>query len=359
MITIDGGRKSGSGTIVRDTLSYSVITGESVRLMNIRAGRDKPGLRPQHMKAIQAVAQLNQGHLEGDSVGSSEIIYHPGTVIRGGEYRWNIGTAGSTTMLLCTVLPLALFAGDDSRYVITGGLFQDYAPPAYHIQHVLAPQLRKMGAETEIRVLRPGYFPKGGGGLEVETKPVTRPLHPLHLSSQGEVKRISGIALSSRLQDRKVSDRMAAACRNQLQSGGYDADIEVLYDTEAAPVYNQVAPQPGAALAVWCETKNACRLGADMAGAPGRPAERIGQHVALTLQEDLHSGGTTDRFLADQLVPFVALASGTSDYVVPMMTDHIDTRLWLAEKMLEIRKEWSGNRLRVTGLGFQEMENMT
>ena len=142
MIEIDGSHKSGSGTIVRDAVSLATLTGQELRLTNIRARRDKPGLRPQHLKGIEACSQICQGKLEGAKVGAREIRFKPGEKISGGDF--DIGTAGSTTMLVSILLPVALFAKGASTYRITGGLFQDFAPSAYHLKYVLFPILKQM-----------------------------------------------------------------------------------------------------------------------------------------------------------------------------------------------------------------------
>jgi RNA 3'-terminal phosphate cyclase (ATP) len=166
MIEIDGGQESGSGTIVRDAVSLSVLAGKDLHIKNIRAKRDKPGLRPQHLKAIEASAQICQGRVEGAKVGSKEIKFRPGRVIKGGELNWDIETAGSAVMLALTVIPLALFAEKPSRYRITGGLFQDYAPSAYHLKHVLLPILRAMRAGLDLKIIQPGYVPQGKGQIQ-------------------------------------------------------------------------------------------------------------------------------------------------------------------------------------------------
>jgi len=131
MIHIDGSQKSGSGTIVRFAMGLATLLGEEIHLINIRAKREKPGLRPQHLKSIQALQQICQGTLSGDEIGSSEIRFKPGSEIKGGHFQWDIGTAGSTTLLAMTLLPPACFAKKSIQFQISGGLFQDFAPWLY------------------------------------------------------------------------------------------------------------------------------------------------------------------------------------------------------------------------------------
>jgi len=352
MIELDGSQKSGSGTIVRDVVPFSAFVGRELHLTNIRAKREKPGLRAQHLKALEAAARICRGKIRGAAIGSKEIFFSPGKVINGGRYRWDIGTAGSTAMLSLSLLPMALFADEPSTYDLTGGLFQDFAPSAYHVKFVLIPMLRKMGANLDLEILQPGYVPRGNGQVQVRVSPMKGPLKPLHLAEQGKVEEIRGIALSSLLEERSVSDRMVKKCRAELKARGYDPKLEILYDTRKNPSYRNPSIQAGACLAVWAKTATGCLIGSDMAGAPRRTAESIGTRVARNLLEDLDSGATVDRHLADQLVPFAALADGVSSYVIPGMTDHIEARLWLIEEILGAKAEVKGRVLTIQGIGY-------
>jgi len=341
MIHIDGAEKSGSGTIVRYAIALSSLLGEELHIANIRAKRDKPGLRPQHLASVTACAQMCDARVEGAAVNSREIVYKPGGRIKGGHYKWEIGTAGSTTLLAMTVLPIALFAGEETVLQISGGLFQDFAPSAHHMQHVLFPALSRMGIEAELEVVRPGYVPGGGGIIQVKVRPVDSRIRPLRLLKQGKVKEISGLALSSHLGKQEVSQRMAAECQKVLTEKGYHARIEILWD--------ETAPQPGASLAIWAQTDSGCRLGSDQAGKRGRSSEEIGRHVAQGLLDDLKTGATVDRYLADQLIIYATLAQGATEYTIPHLTEHVDANLWLAERF-GARTRVDGNRLRIEGI---------
>jgi len=324
MIHIDGAQHSGSGTVVRFAVALAALTRQPLQLFNARLKRDTPGLRPQHLAAVRACAELCGAQTEGLAVGSREFTFRPGTAIRGGDYTWDIGTAGSTTMLTLGILPLACFADGPVTARITGGVFQDFAPSPHHCQHVLVPLLRRMGADVELRVLRPGYVPRGGGLVELRVHPVSDALHRLELTEQGDVCALSGIALASHLAERRVSERMARACEAALAAAGLRCTIERIDDTAAT--------HPGASLALWAETSTGCVLGADRAGAPRRSSEAIGRFVAASLLDDLATGGTMDRHAADQIALFAALAAGTTTYIAPRITDHVDSTLWLAEQ---------------------------
>jgi len=352
MLEIDGSQKSGSGTIVRDAVPFSALVGKELYIKNIRAKRDKPGLRAQHLKGIEASAQICQGQFDGAKIGSREIRFNPGEVIRGGEFNWSIGTAGSTTMLALSVIPLALFADGPSTYNITGGLFQDFAPSVYHLKYVLLPILKGMGVNIDLEIIQPGYVPQGNGQIKVKVIPLKDRLKPLISVAQGTIAEIKGIALSSLLKERKVSARMARECQSKLNAKGYDSKIEIVYDSEEYPCYQRASIQAGATLAIWAHTDTGCLIGSDMAGALGRTSEFIGKQVAKNLIEDLVSGATADRHLADQLIPFTALAEGWSAYLIPKMTEHIEARLWLVEKILGAQTEVKNNLVRIKGIGY-------
>jgi RNA 3'-terminal phosphate cyclase (ATP) len=345
LIEIDGSQKSGSGTIVRYAVSLASLLGQNLHLTNIRFKRDKPGLRPQHLKAIIACNEIVGGKLEGAEVGSQKIFYQPGKRIKPGKYAWDIGTAGSTTMLIQTILPLACFAPSLSRYQVTGGLFQDFAPEAHHLQHVVIPLLAKMGIWVDLKIIKPGYVPKGGGVIEVTVKPIQNKIQPLILTSPGKVVEIKGTALASHLQDRKVSERMAESCNKILAKQGLPAKIDCIYDDTAI--------QRGASLTVYAITNTGCIIGADFSGKLGRTSENIGERVANMLLEDLSTGATVDRHTADQLILYAALASGTTQYIIPRMTEHIDTNLWLIKKILGANFKLKHNQLTIHGIGFK------
>ena len=344
MLHIDGAQKSGSGTIVRFAVGLATLLGEQLHLTNIRAKREKPGLRPQHLKALQALQQICHGSLDGGEIGSAEIWFKPGGGVKGGYHEWDIGTAGSTTLLAMTLLPAACFSTGAVSFRISGGLFQDFAPSAYHMQYVLFPVLKSMGITTELNIIRPGYVPRGGGIIEVAVEPVKGKIKPITLPSQGNVTDIQGIALSSHLKERKVSQRMVAKCNDVLKSSGYQATIKVVHDTSAL--------QRGAALAVYAETSSRCIIGADRAGEPRRTSEDIGRHVATSLIEDLSTGATVDRYLADQLIFYAALADGVSQYRIPRLTEHVETNLWLVKTILGARTEVDKNLVKIQGIGY-------
>ena len=344
MKVIDGGAKSGSGTIVRYSVALASLLGKEIKIQNIRQRRDKPGLRAQHLKVIQACAEMCHGVVENAAVGSKEITYIPREKFKGGEYHWDIGTAGSTTMFAQALLPLACFAEKPSKFRLEGGLFQDFAPSAYHMKFVLLPLLKKMGIRAELEIIRPGYVPKGKGIIEIEVEPVEK-LKPFNLIEQGKITSINGIALSSHLEEKKVSQRMAQECRKILNAQGYKSEIEEIYDKSSL--------QEGAALAIYADTSSGSVIGSDRAGRPGRRSESIGRYVAQNFMEDVNTSAAVDRYIADQLIIYAGLAEGISRYSIPRITEHVETNLWLIEEFLGARTKISDNLIiEIEGIGF-------
>ncbi|MFQ5952414.1 MAG: RNA 3'-terminal phosphate cyclase, partial [Candidatus Omnitrophota bacterium] len=180
---------------------------------------------------------------------------------------------------------------------------------------------------------------------KVEIEPIAGKLRPLCMLEQGQVTVIKGIAISSHLKERRVSERMREACLKALNKAGYEADIEVINDKSAY--------QKGAALFAYSLTDKGCLLGSDMAGKLGRTAEEIGKKVARSLIEDIDSGATVDRFTADQLILYAALADGESEYIIPRMTEHVDSNLWLVEEILGAEVSLDNRKLKIRGVGLQ------
>jgi len=344
LIEIDGAQKSGSGTLVRFAVALSSLTNQPMRMVRIREKRDKPGLRPQHLCALKACAQLSSGQLEGGKVGSREITYYPGGSLTAGVFEWDIGTAGSATMLAFTLIPLALFTGARTSFTVRGGLFQDFAPTALHMDKVLLPLLGQMGAKIDLKMIRPGYVPKGNGELSVSVESVKAPLKAFEKTQRGQISKIRGIALASHLESQSVARRMAEGSRELLAQKGCRPEIDIIEDTTAV--------QKGAAMLLWAETEGGCLLGSDMAGKRGRSSESIARSTVEGLLTDISTGATVDRFVADQLILFAGLANGRSRYIVPWLTDHMESNLWLIEKILGARTEFKENLISIDGIGF-------
>ena len=329
MIEVDGSLKSGSGTMLRLSVAFSAITGRPLHMVNIRAKRSNPGLRPQHLEAVLTAAKLCRARVSGARVGSMEITFEPGPV-EGGSFRAEIGTAGSIPMLIMTILPICIMAKSRVRVLIEkGGTDVRHAPTINYMRYVLLPVLAKMGVRARIRVLRYGYYPKGLGVVDLSVEP-SRRLKPLVLEEFGSLEAIKGVSVCTFLEKRKVAGRQARAAREVLAKEGLEADIEVIYD-RSNPA------QRGSSIVLWAETDTGVILGADAIGELGKPAEVVGREAAEGLLAELRARATVDVHLADMLVPYVALAEGRSVYLTRELTDHLDTNIWLAERILGVK----------------------
>jgi RNA 3'-terminal phosphate cyclase (ATP) len=334
-----------SGTIVRQAAVYAALTGKPIHVANARAHRPRPGLRAQHIKVLEAIAQLVSGETDGVQLGSREFVFRPGARDEGQSYTWDIGSAGSTTLLALAILPILAFGPRRVSVELQGGLFQDFAPSVYHLQHVMLPLLKLLGLEADLEMLRPGYVPRGGGRVCMSVNPVRDRFQPFVLDQIPVVERLWGIALASHLEERKVSHRMAAAAQEVLTGAGYRASIESRYENTAL--------QPGAGLALFADLAGGSRLGADMAGAPRRTSETIGRAVAGQLLKEIETGATLDQHAADQIIPFAALAAGQTRFRVAAITDHMESNAWLARKFIGAEIAFQGRVLSISGVGFR------
>jgi RNA 3'-terminal phosphate cyclase (ATP) len=326
VLDIDGSQKSGSGTILRLSVALAAILGEPLHIFNIREKRSQPGLRPQHLEAVLAAARLCDAQVQGATLGSREIWFTP-SEIRGGAVESEIGTAGSIPMLLLTILPMCAYAKRHvSLRVAKGGTDVRNAPTVNYLKHVLLPMLGRMGLRATLAVQKYGYYPKGMGEIILEVDPCPN-LSPICLERFGELQFVKGISVCTFLADRKVAERQAAAAEALLKSAGLASNIEIVNDT-SNPL------QKGSSLVLWAETDSGVLLGGDAIGELGKPSEKVGREAAGNLLKETATEATVDSHLADMLVPYVALAQGSSVYLSGFMTEHLDTNIWLAEKIL-------------------------
>jgi len=329
MLEIDGSQKSGSGTILRLSLALAGILGEPLHIYNIRHRRGQPGLRPQHLESVNTAAKLCNAETKGAKLGSGELWFKPNGIISG-EVRAEIGTAGSISMLLLTILPLCIYAkGDISIHVVNGGTDVRYAPTINYLKYVFLPMLERMGLKASLTVKKYGYYPKGMGEVVLDVGAVSK-LTSLSLEEFGGVEEIGGISVCTFLEDRRVAERQAEAATNVLRDRGYTAKIHVVND-RSNPF------QKGSSLVLWAKTSTGALFGGDAIGEMRKSSEAVGREAAETLLREIKAGATVDVHLADMLVPYVALADGTSSYLTREMTDHLDTNIWLVEKILGVK----------------------
>lgn len=326
MIKVDGGQKSGSGTILRLSVALASILNEPLHIYNIRKRRPQPGLRPQHLEAVLTAAKLCNAEVKGATLGSREVWFKPGRVV-GGEIQAEIGTAGSIPMLIMTVLPVCVFAERPVRLRIKrGGTDVQHSPTINYVQHVMLRLLERMGLKASLTIQRYGYYPKGMGEVTLEVQPCPS-LKPINIEEFGEVERLGGISVCTFLEDRRVAERQAKAANEHLKARGYEANIRIVNDRS-----NLV--QKGSSIVLWAETSTAALLGGDAIGELRKRSEVVGREAAEKLIREVEARATVDVHMADILIPYVALAEGNSTYLTRSMTEHLETNIWLAEKIL-------------------------
>lgn len=325
MIEVDGSFGEGGGQLVRTAVALSAITGKGVRLQNVRAKRDKPGLAPQHLAAVRAVGSLCGAECAGLDLRSRAFTFAPGTM-RGGAFRFDVGTAGSVTLVLQALLPVLACASVPSRVTVVGGTDVRAAPPFDYLCHVLLALLGRMGIRIKCRVIRRGYYPRGGGEVEVAVAPA-RP-HPLTLDPPHRPLRIDGHAHVANL-PAHIAERMRAAALARLDA--YPAHIHT------ATLGSAEAIGPGGAVVVWARTEQSV-IGAGRVAQRGVRAETLGDEAGAELAADLAAGAALDVHAADQVLVYLAL-TGSGGFTARTVTSHARTAMWLIEQFLPVRFE--------------------
>jgi RNA 3'-terminal phosphate cyclase (ATP) len=338
-VVIDGAYGEGGGQILRTSLSLAVLTEQPVRIERIRAGRRQPGLRPQHLTAVRAAAKLCDAQLEGDALGSQTVTLFPGGPVRPGEFVFDVadaaegGSAGSVGLVLQTVLlPLALADGASSLTVL-GGTHVAWAPSASYVEHVFLPTVAGMGVHAEIDLGRWGFYPVGGGAVQVVVPGRAGALKPLTMTERGGVERIWGIATVTNLPSH-IPQRMANRAENVLAEQGLQARVEPRRLRGAGP---------GAGIFLLAEHEHAV-AGFTAYGRKGLPAERVAEAACQDLLQHHHSGAPIDPHLADQLVLPMALAEGESRLVTSAVTQHLLTNVWAVRQFLGCSVRVEGQR---------------
>ncbi len=323
MLYLDGSQGEGGGQIVRTALTLSAITGIPVRIERIRAGRGTPGLRAQHVTAIQAAADICAAHTEGVEVGAEAITFAPGRPVRPGRYEWAVGTAGAATLVLQTVLlPLALADGP-SRVRVSGGTHVPFSPSAHYLRDVYLPFLWGMGAEMTLSIESYGWMPEGGGALTVEIAGGAR-LQGVDMRQRGPLERIFGAAVGCNL-PAHIPQRIANRAINLL------ASLDALVDIRPLRVSGI---STGAGIFLAAEYANG-RGGCGALGRKGMPSEAVAQKAVTELLAFDRSGATVDEHLADQIVLPLALAEGPSWYTTPAITSHLATNIAVVRAFLD------------------------
>ncbi len=347
-VTIDGARGEGGGQIVRTSLALSVLLGTELTLFNIRAGRARPGLQPQHLAGVRAAAAISQAEVDGAAVGSTGIRFIP-RGLTPGEFLFDVaeerGSAGSVSLVFQTVvLPLA-FAGAPSTLDLRGGTHVPMSPTANFVSEVFLRVLKPAGLDARLDLIRAGYYPPGGGQLAAAIQP-TAGLEPLDLTRRGTVQRLTALVRTSNLPG-QVSQRMVTRLEKRL-------NVRKLHvDAGEVP-----ALSPNAWCLLIAEYKEGAVAGFSGVGALRKPAEKVVDEAVDAYEAFVRSGAGVDLHLADQLLLPLALAGGRSRFTTEEVTQHLLTnadviRQFLPTCVIDVQGEKGRpGTVAVSGVGF-------
>lgn len=313
MIVIDGATGEGGGQILRTSLALSVLTGKPFRIENIRAKRANPGLQPQHLKSVEAAAAISGAHVEGAYLRSRTLVFRPKGK-KAGEYSFDIGTAGSTLLVIHTVyLPLAACAGR-SIVRVTGGTHVPWSPNYHYLRYTWLRFLRRVGFEIDLHMERAGFYPKGGGRVTLVEEGIAQPA-PLLLRERGRLQRISGISAVARL-PLSIAERQRNQALRRLEAIACE-DVQI-------EVSELRAASPGTVIVLAAEFEHTVAAYASL-GEKGKPAEKVADEAVEGLLRFLGSNATVDEFQADQLLLPLAVAQGESFFLTARVTNHLLT----------------------------------
>lgn len=322
MIVIDGSFGEGGGQIIRTSLALSLVTGKAFRAERVRARRDPPGLKRQHLTAVNAAAEVGRATVEGARVGSQYFSFEPNDVVPG-DYNFSIGTAGSTTLVLQTVLPPLMIASAPSLITLEGGTHNMHAPPFDFLEKTFLPLVHRTGPKVEIDLIRYGFYPPGGGKLTVLIEP-SGERKRLDINARGRVRRRLARALCIKLPP-SVGERELSVVRERL---GWDGD-ELQIETSANAV------SPGNVLTLELKSDEVTELFTGV-GERGVRAEVVAERAIAEVENYLASGAPVGEHLADQLLIPLALAGGGS-YVTGELSLHTTTNIEIIKKFLDVR----------------------
>jgi RNA 3'-phosphate cyclase len=325
LIHVDGSQGEGGGQVLRNAVALSVLTDKPVEIEKIRANRPNPGIKAQHYIAIKSIQDLCNADAKGLEVGSDKLTFIPGE-IKGGNHKFDIGTAGSIVLVFQACILACLNITEPVTLNVTGGTDVRWSPSWDYFENVFLPLVNKMNFSVESKLIKRGYYPKGGGEAEITIKP-TGGLKPLKLDGEPEYNKVKGVISLANLPDH-ISTRMKHSVIKTLLKRDLNAsvDIQKTYSLSA-----------GTGIALWVKSKNAL-LGSSFLGERGIPAEKVGENAATDILNDIDSEATIDIHAFDQILPYMVLArnNGDSSCIVRSVSGHAQTNIWLLKQFYDV-----------------------
>ncbi len=325
MLTIDGSQGEGGGQILRSSLGLSLVTGKPFTIANIRAKRAKPGLMRQHLTAVNAATEVGQAGVTGAALRSTELTFEPGAV-RPGEYRFAVGTAGSATLVLQTVLPALLCAPGPSVLRLEGGTHNPWAPPFDFLAKAFLPLVNRMGPTVRAELVRPGFYPAGGGEFRVTITPAAAALAPVELLKRGKTKRVRATAMVASL-PRHIAERELRVVADKLGLKSKDLFVDEVSGSRG----------PGNVVTIEVECEHLTEVFTGFGERQTR-AETVADKAAQQARRYLAKDAAVGEYLTDQLIIPLALA-GSGAFRTLGLSRHAQTNIEVIEKFLDVKFE--------------------
>ncbi len=320
MIEIDGSFGEGGGQILRTALSLSSLFLKPFRIFNIRKGRKNPGLMPQHLTCVRAMQLISDAEVAGDKIGSSVLVFKPKSV-KAGEFFFDIGTAGSTSLVLQTIVPSLIFSTEKTSVILKGGTHVPFSPSFDYIAEVFAPVLGKMGIRIELKIESYGFYPKGGGKIRVDIFPA-KDIKPLRVTERGAILMIKGYSGTGNL-PLSIAERQKSAAIKKIQT-----EIKNLMQPVDIEILNVSSPGQGTFIYLHSEAEKAI-AGFTSLGKRGKKAETVGEEAAEEFSKYYFTNAAFDRHLPDQIVLYLSMSKEESIFTTSCITQHLMTNLWV------------------------------